>query len=268
MVSESAALLRSRWRSASLAAGWRFPNDWALPEVDTVCVAVDAEGGAHTPRVEGAVGELAGARARAGIGLSETFTDVAALHAVLEHGDSVGGLVIPDVDATPPRLIRLAALGWSETAIGKLADGELTDSLTGLPTLPYFRARLAELYRAANAAPDGKRSPTHSLVMTRMDFSGAAGWCRLTGMVVAADALRATFPHGESLASVGPSTVAAIVSQDAGLASRALTLRRALTERLAADRQLAVLDTPDIRVLGLPNSYDAACALLERTANA
>src|SRR5947209_13792580 len=29
--------LRSRWRTASLAAGWPFPNDWALAEVDVVC---------------------------------------------------------------------------------------------------------------------------------------------------------------------------------------------------------------------------------------
>ncbi|NBH05920.1 GGDEF domain-containing protein, partial [Amycolatopsis sp. SID8362] len=39
--------LRARWRTASLAAGWRFPSDWALPEVDAVCAAVMAKGRAE-----------------------------------------------------------------------------------------------------------------------------------------------------------------------------------------------------------------------------
>src|SRR5690606_5572136 len=37
-------VLRARWRTASLAAGWRFPSDWGLPEVDAVCAAVLTEG--------------------------------------------------------------------------------------------------------------------------------------------------------------------------------------------------------------------------------
>ncbi|MCG8920786.1 GGDEF domain-containing protein, partial [Actinokineospora sp. PR83] len=37
-----AAALRSRWRAASLAAGWRYPSDWATAEVDAVCRAAAA----------------------------------------------------------------------------------------------------------------------------------------------------------------------------------------------------------------------------------
>src|SRR2546423_5146856 len=33
-------VLRARWRTASLANGWRFPSDWPVPEVDAVCASL------------------------------------------------------------------------------------------------------------------------------------------------------------------------------------------------------------------------------------
>ncbi|PXY32369.1 GGDEF domain-containing protein [Prauserella muralis] len=253
--------LRAKWRTASLAAGWRFPRDWGLPEVDAVCAAVVRTGAA-----DGALAALAGlgrARAAAGAGLEETLTDLAALHAVLEDQEAADGFVAPDVDATPARLLRVTAVAWADVALDQLTRAEVSDPLTGLPTGAYLRTRLAELYRQASReqrpVADG-----HALVVVGMDFSQAAGWSRLTGMILAADALSAAFDGGESLAVLGPSTVAAVATRDDGVATRAVRLRRELTQRLAVDAQLREVGSPTIRMVRLPGCHDEACALLDR----
>ena len=249
--------LRERWRTASLASGWRFPADWDIPEVNAVCAAVlTARRTGRQADAEPAISALAGARASSGTGLAETLRDLAALHAVLQCGSD--GFVAPDVDAMPARLVRLAALGWADVAQETLSHAQLVDSLTGLPTLAYLRARLAELYRAD--------ASNYRVVTVRLNFSEVATWCRLTGMVVAADALRAVFDAGETLATLGPSAVAALVPAGGGLAADAVALRRALADRLESDRQLADAGTPHIEVTALPSTHLAACALLDHLA--
>ncbi|MCU1682273.1 MAG: hypothetical protein JWQ81_3012 [Amycolatopsis sp.] len=252
--------LRARWRAVSLASGWRFPSDWALPEVDAVCAALlrgDLRGGI----AETALAGLGRARAASGAGLSETLTDLAALHAVMGDLDGVDGFIAPDVDTTPPRLLRLTALAWADVATDQLVHTEVTDPLTGLPTVAYLRTRLAELYR--QAVRDGHQaSDEHLLLVVAMDFSEIAGWARLTGMILVADALRAVFDGGESVASLGPSTAAALVARDGGIATRGVLLRRELHERLSIDAQLRELGHPRISVVRLPPTHDAACDLL------
>lgn len=252
--------LRARWRTASLASGWRFPSDWGIPEVDAVCAAIVKHGGA-----DGALPALAGlgrARATSGAGLEETLTDLAALHAVLADPAATDGFVAPDVDATPARLLRVTAVAWADVALDQLTRAEVSGSLTGLPTSAYLRTRLAELYRQAER-DDERVADDHALVVVTMDFSKAAGWTRLTGMILAADALRVAFDGGESLAVLGPSTVAAVATRDAGVAARAVRLRRELTERLEVDAQLHEVGTPRINVVRLPGDHRAACELLD-----
>jgi GGDEF domain-containing protein len=252
--------LRARWRTVSLASGWRFPSDWALPEVDAVCAAL-LRGDVHAVTAETALAGLGRARAAAGAGLAETLTDLAALHAVLGDLDAVDGFVAPDVDTTPSRLLRLTALAWADVATDQLVHTEVTDPLTGLPTVAYLRTRLAELYR--QALRDGQQaSDEHLLLVVAMDFSGIAGWPRLTGMILVADALRAVFDGGESVASLGPSAAAALVARDGGIASRGVLLRRELHERLSIDAQLREVTHPRISVVRLPPTLDAACELL------
>ncbi|GAA4549008.1 GGDEF domain-containing protein [Amycolatopsis samaneae] len=255
--------LRARWRTASLASGWRFPSDWGLPEVDAVCAAVVKPG---TPTVssetaERALAGLGRARAAAGAGLAETLTDLAALHAVLTDPDAVDGFVAPDVDATPARLLRLTALAWADVATDQLVHTEVTDPLTGLPTAAYLRTRLAEVYRSADRERRSV-SDEHVLLVVGLDFSVVDGWPRLTGMILAADALRTVFDGGESVASLGPSVVAALVPRDDGLASRAVALRRAVHERLSVDAQLAESGQPRISVVRLPATHELACDVL------
>ncbi|MEQ0563836.1 GGDEF domain-containing protein [Amycolatopsis sp. NEAU-NG30] len=255
--------LRARWRTASLAAGWRFPSDWALPEVDAVCAAVMAKG--RVEAAETALAGLARARAAAGAGLAETLADLAALHAVLDHGDD--GFVSPDVDATPARLLRTTALAWADVATDQLVHTEVTDPLTGLPSAAYLRTRLEEVYRAA-AAHERPAAEDHVLLVVSLDLSAVAGFPRLTGMILVADALRTVFDSGQSVASLGPSVVAALVPKDERVASHGVALRRALHERLSVDAQLADAGRPRVSAVRLPATHELACDLLAHLARA
>jgi len=246
--------LRARWRAASLAAGWRFPSDWALPEVDKVCATLLRDASPEIP-----IAGLARARAAAGAGLSETLTDLAALHAVITTPDAADGLVSPDVDAIPSRLLRVAATAWADVAMDKLGSTEVVDPLTGLPTASYLRTRLRELY----GRPGRQASEDHTLLVVSVDLSEVNGWPRLTAMILIAEALRVVFDGGESIASLGPSTVAAAVPRDGRIANKAVLLRRALHERLSVDDQLESVGAPKIKLVRLPATHKAACDLLQ-----
>jgi hypothetical protein len=259
--------LRARWRSASLASGWRFPSDWGLPEVDGVCAAVmrpDRPAAAAPYAHESAETALAGlarARAAAGAGLGETLADLAALHAVLTAPDGVDGFIVPDVAETPARLLWLTALAWADVATDQLCHTEVLDPLTGLPTAAYLRTRLGEIYRGAEKE-GGRPGEEYLLLVVAMDFSRTPGWPRLTGMVLAADVLRTVFDGGESVAALGPSAVAALVSRDDRTVSRGVALRRELHRRLSVDPQLREVDAPRITAVRLPPTHLQACELV------
>ncbi|MDQ0377320.1 GGDEF domain-containing protein [Amycolatopsis thermophila] len=253
----SLQVLRARWQSASLAAGWRFPSDWALPEVDSVCAALLRD---VPPDI--AIAGLARARAVAGAGLAETLLDLAALHAVITSPGDAGDLMSPDVDALPSRLLRVAALAWADVAMDKLASTEVIDPLTGLPTAAYLRTRLRELY----GRPGHQVAEDHTLLVVSVDLSGVSGWPRLTAMILIAEALRAVFDGGESIASLGPSTAAAVVPRDGRIAGKAVLLRRELHERLSVDDQLEQVGAPKIKLIRLPATHRSACDLLQRLA--
>lgn len=249
-------ILRARWRTASLASGWRFPSDWALPEVDAVCAALVTEG-----PTDAALSGLGRARAAAGAGLDETLSDLSALHAVLAEPDARDGFIAPDLDATPSRLLRVTALAWAEVAVDQLANTEVTDPLTGLPTAAYLRTRLAEVYRAAERSRR-RAHEQHILLIVSMNLSELTGWPRLTVMILAADALRATFDGGETVACVGPSTLAVLTERDEDLSSRAVALRREINAQLMADSQLHGVAMPGIRVVRLQPTFGESCAQL------
>jgi len=254
-------VLRARWRSASLAAGWRFPSDWGVPEVDMVCAALTA-GGA----TESVLSALGRARAASGAGLEETLTDLAALHAVLAGSDG-DGWVTPDIDATPVRLVRITATAWAEAALDRLANPEVIDPLTGLPTGSYLRTRLAEVYRAA--ARTGRPVPaTHLLIVATVDASAMTGWTRLTGMILTADALRKVFDGGETVACLGPSTLAVLTGRDDELPRRMMAARREITARLSRDEQLHGLPPPALRMLRFPPTFAESCAVLSTVGRA
>lgn len=263
--------LRRRWRTASLACGWRFPDDWDVAEVDLVCSAVVRSGldGAGAALVA-----LAHARAATGTGLEETLGDLAALYGVLQfgasapvgetsHADPLDAIAeVADVDALPTRLLRIVAVAWAEIALGDVGATEVHDSLTGLPTQAYLRTRLSELYR--EAAREGVCvAEGHVLVVISLGFDDTAVYLRPAGMILAADVLRQVFDGGESHVVLGASTVAAVVARSDEVARRAVRLRRELTERFAVDPQLVESGSARVNVMRLPASHDDACQLLE-----
>lgn len=240
----------------SLAYGWRFPSDWALPEVDAVCAAVVTDG-----PTDAALSGLGRARAAAGAGLDETLSDLAALHAVLANRDAVDGFIAPDVDATPARQLRVTAIAWADVALDQLSNTEVTDPLTGLPSGAYLRTRLAEVYRGAERA-ERPVTEEHVLLVVSMELSQLSGWSRLTVMILVADVLRSVFNGAETVATLGPSTIAVLTRRDTDVSSRAVALRRRLNDQLLGDPQLGGAGLPSIKVVRLLPTFAETCVLL------
>lgn len=262
---EALRALRTRWRTASLAAGWPFPNDWPLAEIDVVCHAV-----LDDDELAPALSKLGRARAEAGAGLGETLCDLAALHAVLTvPGINVpggtDGIVSPDPDAAPTRLVRVTALAWADVVLDQLAHTEVSDGLTGLSSPAYLRARLREVYREADAegVPAAEK---YVLVLLAPNVSRTSGWSRLAAMVLLADALRAVYDGGQTLAAIGPATLGVLAERDGRCAARLAELRWSAGARLAVDPQLAAIGPPPVWLEQLPPTHEAACRLLAELA--
>jgi GGDEF domain-containing protein len=254
--------LRARWRTASLANGWRFPSDWPLPEVDEVCASL-----VERSDVCRALGSLGRARALAGAGLEETLIDLAALHAVVTDPAGSDGLVSADPDATPTRLVRATALAWADESCAELAQARTTHGLTGLATEAYLRIRLAEVY--GKSRREGWRvRDRHVLLVITLDLADVVGWPRLMAMVLVSDVLRGVFDGGESCAVLGPSVAVVLAERDPMFGDRALSAAWLINERLQADPQLSAAPHPDLRVVGLPDTESGARLLLRRLGRA
>lgn len=164
-------------------------------------------------------------------------------------------------------MLRVTALAWADVAMDQLAHIEVTDPLTGLPTAAYLRTRLGEIYRQADVSGRGV-TEEYSLLAVGLDLSLVSGWRRVTGLILLAEALRDVLDGGESLATLGPSTLVAVLPRDGRITSKAMTLRRTLLEHLAVDEQLQGMPSPRIRLLRLPATHQAACELLHDLAHA
>lgn len=151
--------LRGRWRTASFAAGWRFPSDWGVPEVDDVCQSVVT--GADLPA---ALGGLGRARARAGAGLDETLADLAALHRVL---------VAPN--GTVPEAPQGTARDTSNGAVREASNGTAREASNGTASkAPDGAALDASDGAGLEAAGDGGSDP--DAVPSRMLRATALAW--------------------------------------------------------------------------------------------
>ncbi|MFB9904739.1 GGDEF domain-containing protein [Allokutzneria oryzae] len=252
--------LRARWRATSLAAGWPFPSDWALAEVDEVCRA-HVLGGDTAP----ALNRLAQSRAQTGAGLAETLQDLAALHAVLTSAGP--GAVPVDPDAVPVELIRAHALAWADVLSRQVGEREAEDGLTGLATTAYLRTRLREVYREARSR-EQRCEDEYGLVLVATDLSAATGWSRLVVMVLIAEVVRLVFDSGETLAAVGPSVAAVLARRDDRLQRRVAATAWLVKRRLAVDPDLD--DTGPVRVWleRLPTTPEAAGDLITHLARA
>src|SRR5690242_5149315 len=202
----SVPALRARWRESSLGGGWSRPRDWWVPEVDEVARAALAG-----EDLVAACGRLGRARAEAGVGLPESLDDLAALAAVLPEGlVPAGGIA---------GLVRALAESWAEAGVAPLLRITCEDPLTGLATPAHLRTRLAELYREAgrSGAPPATAG-TLVLIHPRWQVSRPE---LLFRRVLLAEAVRAAFPGGETVAALGPRGVAVLTPPHDGIAGRA-----------------------------------------------
>ncbi len=224
----TAAELRLRWHSATVAGTWSRPLDWWVPEVDAL---VEATVDGRDPAA--ACAELGRARANGGVGLVESLDDLEALSRVM------------GTPAPPVRLVRVLAEAWSEEGVDPIRLATYEDPLSGLSSAMYLRTRLSELYRSA-----GSSAPDYVLVVVKRDVQRRAGWPGLVRRMSTGQQLRAVFGGGETLASISPSTV--IV-----LAPRSPDAHRSVSElrgRLPAAR---------VWVEGLPERLQTAYAQLD-----
>ncbi len=197
-------------------------------------------GGDHG-RLALACAYLGRTRARAGVGISETIDDLAALFAVLageqdgrkpglEPGDWQGG----QSGGEPPlHLVCSIAEGWAEEGMAQFSQGDCEDPLSGLATLPYLRTRLAEVYREAAQAGTSPAG-THRLLLVRLPHQPDP-WRRMAQTILIGHDLRAAFPGGETLSLVRecePGPAIALVRACDDLALRYARLRKTLQATL------------------------------------
>jgi hypothetical protein len=207
------------WQQQSMLSGWAADDDWRVAAVDTVAIAACRGAG-----LAAACGALGRERARGGIGIGETVTDLAALCHVLDGGD-------PPLD-----LVRPLAEGWAEAGLASMSEATCEDPLTGLVTLPFLRTRLGEIYREAHHTGSCV-ADTHRLVVTELP-NRLDPWDRLSAIILVSNHLRATFPGGETLSLAGSGRVIALVRAVPELAFRATGLRRSLSETHGARLRL------------------------------
>lgn len=119
-----------KWQAASFKRGWRVRTDWLQPEVELTVASLET--GSFVPA--GTARSLGAARARSGVGISETMTDFRALFAAANRS--------LDLDA-----LQSLAEGWAEGAEGADPASVIscTDVYTGLATPAHFQRFIHEL---------------------------------------------------------------------------------------------------------------------------
>ncbi|MFI6505756.1 hypothetical protein [Nonomuraea typhae] len=221
MDEDNPGTLRSRWRRRSLAAGWSVPEDWWTPAVEHTIKAVNR--GHDLMRACAALG---GARARAGVGIGEGMTDLAALFTALGLGEP------------PFSAARSFAVGWTEASFAPVNGLCCEDPFTGLATVTYLRTRLAEVYR-------GSMADRHRLVVAEPYRRPADLVGRLAAMLDLATAAREAFSGDETLAQLAPARVGALARAGPALTGR-----------------MARLELFRVSVNRLPERFEQALTLL------
>jgi hypothetical protein len=237
-VAADLAGLRDAWRRQSLAAGWLAEDDWWTAAVDAVAGAA-CRGGSLRP----ACTMLGRARARAGVGIAEALTDVAALFRVLGQGTA------------PLEVITSLAEGWADAGLARMSDATCEDPLTGLVSLAYLRTRLREVYRDAHARGTCPQV-THRLLVIDLPRRPDP-WGRIALVILVGHDLRAAFPGGDTLSLSRPGPAIALVQVTEELAFRFTGLRRAVRAALGTD----------VRMIRLPARPEDAERLLDRLAH-
>jgi hypothetical protein len=241
--------VRERWQSTSVASVWLRPADWYHPAVDALIEALLSDADA-VPAAE----RLGGARAAAGVGISETIDDVACLFRALDAGEP------------PLELVRGLSEGWAADHVAAPALTHCLDPDSGLPTAEYFGVRLAETYGVEQRA--GRRaSETHALLVADVESKPLPPWSRIVRSAVVGEGLSLVFGEGHPMAALGGGVFVILVERDAdlGLEARELRLRLADHARSHGVQDL-VRQPPRVWLERLPETRLQARELLEHLA--
>ena len=131
------------------------------------------------------------------------------------------------------------SVAWSEATLAFLSDVSCEDPLTGLASAAHLRARLEEIYRAADLVGASIRTSHALLVADTGDLSLGRGTTDHVGtdpfahaltLAGVAEAVRGVFPGEETLARVGHDKVVALVRRPAHLGATVVELRGLLED--------------------------------------
>jgi GGDEF domain-containing protein len=129
------------------------------------------------------------------------------------------------------------ATSWSEATLAFLSDDSCEDPLTGLASAAHLRARLEEIYRAADLVGASIRTShallvadTGDLSLSPIDHVGIDPFAHALTLAGVAEAVRSVFPGEETLARVGHDKVVALVRRPAHLGATVVELRTLLAD--------------------------------------
>ena len=217
------------WRAAALNGGWRFPADWFAPQVADVARAF--EEGSDSRALAETSAALGAERARRGVGLRESMDDLALPFNL--HG---GG-------PPPFEVLSCFAQEWSEVATSSIQESGVTDTLTGLASFDYLRARVAEVYAEPHRRAASAR---HCLVVIEPRMRELPGWQRLARASSVAGVVKSVFDGGQTSASLPSENLVVLVRRDGRLAESMVRLRRSLAQaRLDGVARYRVEPLPD-----------------------
>jgi hypothetical protein len=185
--------------------------------------------------------------ARDGADLGEALNGLKAVWAAVAGGD-------PDFAA-----VRALSVAWGEETLGYVHQLSCEDPLTGLATRGHLRARLGEVYRAAEQR-GSSASSTHALVVLDLPLLAAGGpaqdpFSSALWLVKLAETVRLVF-SGEA-----SRTRLVALAERGDLLARRVGLLRDLVNDLGPEMGRA-----RTWIEGLPSTIDAAAWLLDEVA--
>lgn len=257
---DESAVVRARWRAASLAEVWLRPEDWDHPAVDALVEAI----GEGRPTVQ-AARRLGFARSQAGVGLHETLDDMACAFRAAGRTPS-------------PEDVRATALGWAGGQEQVGGRPGVHDPATGLATRAYLGERLRETYGKAEAAEssatgdeaaladDGTPAGvpgTHCLLVIDVAVDGLAPWERAARAAAVGQAIEQAFGPGHPAAALSGGMFVVLCERGGTTADIARSTQRII------ERQAELMDLGDmlrrptrVWVERLPTTHVAAVELL------
>lgn len=167
--------------------------------------------------------------------------------------------------ADPPfAAVRALSLAWSEETLGYLHQLSCENPLTGLASLAHLRARITEVYRAAEQTEQAA-SIGHALVVLELPAAtrfpvrkDPFEWTLL--LVRCAEIARTVFAGGETISQISPMRMV-ILAERKNLLAQRVELLGGLVRNVVFGPH-----PPRIWVEGLPSRDDGAGRLLDELA--